>query len=51
MDKQVLRTGNLEACVAALENELAQVRQVLPEALKRLESKFDEDLDRDGRIG
>lgn len=51
LDKQALRAGNLESRVAALEHELAQVRQVLSEALKRLESKFGEDLDRDGRIG
>lgn len=45
------RAGSLEARVAALEAELAQTRQILSEALRRLESKFGEDLDRDGRVG
>jgi phage shock protein A len=45
------RVGNLESRVAALEHELAQVRQVLAETLKRLESKISEDIDRDSRTG
>ena len=45
------RAGSLEARVAALEAELAQTREILSEALRRLESKFGEDLDHDGRIG
>lgn len=45
------RAGSLEARVAALEAELTQTRQILSEALRRLENKFGEDLNRDGRIG
>ncbi|HEV7767767.1 MAG TPA: hypothetical protein VGQ76_22380 [Thermoanaerobaculia bacterium] len=45
------RAGSLEARVAALEAELADTRQILSEALRRLESKFCEDLNSDGRIG
>jgi hypothetical protein len=45
------RAGTLEARVAALEAELAQTRRILSEALRRLESKFGEDLDGDDRIG
>jgi uncharacterized protein involved in exopolysaccharide biosynthesis len=45
------RAGSLETRVAALEAELAQTRQVLSEALRRLESKFGEDLNNDGRLG
>ena len=45
------RAGDLEGRVTALEAELAQTRQILNEALRRLEKKFEEDLNRDGRIG
>lgn len=45
------RAGDLEARVVALEAELARTRQILSETLRRLESKFGEDLNDDGRIG
>ena len=45
------RAGNLEQRMAALEAELAQTRKILGEALRRLETKFETDLDNDGRIG
>ena len=45
------RAGSLEARVTALEEELARTRQILSEALRRLESKFGEDLNGDGRVG
>ncbi len=45
------RAGTLEARVAALESELLQTRQILAEALKRLETRFGEDLNQDGRVG
>lgn len=51
IDEQASRTGSLEARVTALEQELGQTRQLLAEALRRLESKFGEDLDNDGRVG
>jgi len=51
LKEHAARAGNLEARVTALEAELAQTRQILAEALRRLETKFGEDLNRDGRIG
>ena len=51
LEEQKTRAGSLEARVAAMEAELTQTRQILSEALRRLESKFGEDWDRDGRIG
>lgn len=51
LEEQKTRAGSLETRVAALEAELAHTRQVLWEALRRLESKFGEDWDKDGRVG
>lgn len=51
IDEQASRTGSLEARVAALEQELSQTRKLLAEALRRIETKFGEDLDNDGRVG
>ena len=51
INEQTSRTGSLEARVAALEQELGQTRQLLTEALRRLEAKFGEDLDNDGQVG
>ena len=45
------RTGNLESRVRRLEDDLAETRRVLHEALTRLEAKLGEDLNRDGRVG
>jgi hypothetical protein len=45
------RTGSLEGRVAALERELRATRELLAEALKRLEAKFGGDLDGDGTVG
>ena len=45
------RTGSLESRVEILEGELNETRQLLAEALKRLEARLGEDLDRDGRVG
>lgn len=41
----------IEARVRRLEEELLQTRQLLQTLLERLETKFGEDLDKDGRIG
>ena len=51
IEEQSKRSGTLEARVAQLEGELAQVRQTLNEALRRLEHRFGEDLDGDNRVG
>lgn len=51
LQEQATRAGSLESRVATLEAELASTRQILSEALRRLETKLGEDLDRDGRIG
>ena len=45
------RTGSLESRVAALERDLRQTRELLSEALKRLEARFGGDLDGDGKVG
>ena len=51
LEEQKTRAGSLEARVASLEAELTQTRQILSETLRRLETKFGEDWDRDGRVG
>ena len=51
IEEQSKRAGTLEARVAQLESELSQVRQTLQEALRRLETRFGDDLDGDERIG
>ena len=51
IEEQSKRAGTLEARVAQLEGELLQVRQTVHEALRRLEQRFGEDLDGDGRVG
>jgi uncharacterized protein involved in exopolysaccharide biosynthesis len=51
IQEQGERTGSLEARVEALERELRETRKLLAEALKRLESRFGDDLDGDGRVG
>jgi hypothetical protein len=45
------RTGSLESRVARLEGELSHTRQLLAEALKRLEARLGDDLDGDGEVG
>ena len=51
IEHQSERAGTLEARVAQLESELQQMRQVLHEALRRMERRFGEDLDGDRRVG
>lgn len=51
IQEQGERTGSLEARVEALEVELRQTRELLAEALKRLEDKLDDDFDGDGKVG
>jgi hypothetical protein len=45
------QSDTLDARVRRLEEELLQTRQLLRTLLERLEAKFGEDLDKDGRIG
>jgi hypothetical protein len=45
------QSETLETRVRKLEDELLQTRQLLRTLLERLEAKFDEDLDQDGRVG
>ena len=45
------RTGSLEARVQALERELRKTRELLQEALLRLERHVGQDLNKDGKIG
>ncbi|HVT45132.1 MAG TPA: hypothetical protein VMT00_12170 [Thermoanaerobaculia bacterium] len=51
IEEQRKRSGNLEARVAQLEEELRATRAIVHEALLRLEARLGEDLNRDGRIG
>jgi uncharacterized protein involved in exopolysaccharide biosynthesis len=51
IEEQGQRTGSLESRVERLESELGETRKLLAEALKRLEAKLGEDLDRDGKVG
>jgi hypothetical protein len=45
------RSGALEHRVAQLEDELRRTQLLLREVIGRLEQRFGEDLDRDGRVG
>jgi hypothetical protein len=51
IQEQSHRTGSIESRVQRLEGELADTRKLLAEALRRLEARFGEDLDRDGKVG
>jgi len=45
------RTESIERRVELLEGQLRQTNHTLMELLRALETRFGEDLDRDGRIG
>jgi hypothetical protein len=45
------RAETLERRVAWLEAELGRTRTLLRDVIARLEERFGEDLDRDGRVG
>ena len=45
------RTGTLESRVRQLEEEVAETRRVLAQALTRIEKRLDEDLNQDGKVG
>lgn len=45
------RTGSLEDRVDRVERELERTNETLMRLLKGLETRFGEDLDRDGRVG
>jgi len=45
------RAESLEQRVAELEVEIRQTNSTLMQLLKALETRFGEDLDRDGRVG
>ena len=49
--EQSERTGSIESRVTRLEDELLETRKLLAEALKRLEARLGEDIDRDGKVG
>ena len=51
IQEQGERTGSLESRVKRLESELSDTRQLLSEALKRLEARLGDDLDGDGKVG
>ena len=45
------QADTLEGRVRNLEEELLKTRQLLRTLLERLEAKFGEDIDKDGRVG
>ena len=45
------RTGSMEERIHVLETELQRTNRTLLDLMRLLESKFGEDLDRDGRVG
>lgn len=45
------RASSLEQRVASLEDELQRTNDTLMKLLRALETRFGEDLDRDGRVG
>ena len=45
------RTATLEQRVAQLEDELERTNDALIRLMRALETRFGEDLDRDGRVG
>lgn len=51
IEDQRRQSETLETRVRTLEDELQQTRQLLRTLLERLEAKFDEDIDKDGRVG
>lgn len=51
IQQQGERTGTLESRVARLENELSQTREMLAEALRRIEARLGDDVDGDGKVG
>lgn len=51
ISKQAGRTDTLESRIAALEYDLQQTNELLRTLLVRLEERFGEDIDGDGRVG
>ena len=51
INDQKQRSDSLEGRVAWLESELDATQKLLVEMARRLEERFDEDFDGDGRVG
>jgi chaperonin cofactor prefoldin len=51
ISSQSSRSDSLEQRVAALERQMDATNKLLRELLTRLEQRFGEDIDRDGRVG
>jgi hypothetical protein len=51
IDRQRSKTSTLEERIAALENDIADLRRLLQSTLKVLEEVSGKDIDADGRIG
>jgi len=51
ISQQTSRTGTLEQRVVRLESELHRTRSMLHQLIKKLETKFNEDIDGDRRVG
>ena len=51
ISEQSDRAQSLESRISSLENELYQTRVILYKLIVKLEEKFGEDIDGDGKIG
>ena len=51
IQQQKKQAASLEARVEQLERELSQTRQLLRALIQRIEIRFGEDIDKDGKIG
>ena len=51
ISQQCSHTGTLEQRIVRLESELHRTRSLLHQLVKKLETKFNEDIDSDNRIG
>lgn len=51
IEDQRRASRTLEERVVRLEDELGQTREVLQTLIRRLETRYGEDIDKDGRVG
>lgn len=51
IEDQRRASRTLEERVVRLEDELRQTREVLQTLIRRLETRFGEDIDKDGKVG
>lgn len=51
ISQQCSRTGTMEQRIVRMEKELHSTRSLLHQLIRKLETKFNEDIDGDNRIG